>query len=119
MNGSDYVRALTDWVENGRDSRYALSPEEVLERLEPRRGDAAMADASFKLGVYFHENGDRERAATFWDRAQELQPESWNYHRQDWSFRPREEASSNWREKFEALDGEPYYEPLVLKDEHR
>jgi len=116
VNGEAYVSALADWVEHGGESRFALSPTEVVLRVRPRSGDAAAADATFKLGAYFHEQGDLERANALWHQAQELQPESWNYHRQDWSFRSRDEASQNWRQKFEALGDEPYYAPLALED---
>ncbi|MCZ6618701.1 MAG: redoxin domain-containing (seleno)protein, partial [Gammaproteobacteria bacterium] len=42
--------------------------------------------------------------------AQRLNPDSWNYHRQDWSFTP-EEAGANWQKKAQALT-KPYYEPI-------
>ena len=119
VNGADYVAALTDWVEHGPESRHALTPEEVVARLRSPDDDEAMADASFKLGVFLYRDGDTEGATALWDKAQVLRPESWNYHRQDWSFLLKEEASQNWLHKFEALDGKPYYAPLVLEDEAR
>ena len=91
-----------------------MTPEEIAGRLRSPDDGEAMADASFKLAVYLYQNGNPERANALWDQAQKLRPESRNYHRQDWSFLSTEEASQNWLKKFEALDGEPYYAPLVL-----
>jgi hypothetical protein len=44
---------------------------------------------------------------------QTLNPNDWNYHRQDWSFTPRE-AGAKWMEKFQKLE-QPYYPKLELK----
>ncbi len=52
---SIYVAMLDDWVEHGADSRYALPPDEVVQRSQPRgdsRGTAAAAE--FELGQYLH-----------------------------------------------------------------
>ena len=48
-----------------------------------------------------------------WARAQQLNPEDWNYHRQDWSFTPQE-ASKKWLDKFQKLD-QSYYPKLEIK----
>ena len=119
VNGDDYVAALADWVEHGPESRYAMTAEEIVDRLRSPDDAEALAEASFKLGVYLYQDGDPERANVLWDEAQALRPESWNYHRQDWSFLSNDEASQNWRQKFEALEGEPYYVPLALDEDER
>jgi hypothetical protein len=113
--GNDVYRpAIYDWVKNGAQSRYVQDREEVLAQI-PKRGDAEqLADPTFKLGVWFFLAGDRERADRYWDEAQKLNPESWNYHRQDWSFLERDQTMKNWLAKFRALDGKPYYRPLEL-----
>ncbi len=71
------------------------------------------ADASFKLGVWFHENKNDELARKYFEQAQKLNPDDWNYHRQDWSFTP-EEAGKKWLEKFQSTKGE-YYPTLDIK----
>lgn len=43
--------------------------------------------------------------------AQALNPDSWNYHRQDWSFTPAE-AGINWQRKVQTLGDKPYYRPI-------
>ncbi|MDX1384385.1 MAG: hypothetical protein R3190_12110 [Thermoanaerobaculia bacterium] len=112
----DYRPAVYDWVRNGAASRYVQSPEEVLARIPSRTPDEARADPTFKLAVHFYLEGDLERANRYWDEAQTLNPSSWNYHRQDWSFLDPAETGRNWLEKVQALDGKPYYKPLDFPD---
>jgi hypothetical protein len=111
--GTAYLTALRDWVASGDNSKFALSDEEFAKRVKPRSPAEMEADASFKLAVYFHEKGDAERAAKYWAQAQQLNPDDWNYHRQDWSFTP-DQAGKKWMEKFQKLDA-PYYPKLDIK----
>jgi tetratricopeptide (TPR) repeat protein len=111
--GSLYLAALRDWVSNGDKSQYVLSDEEFARRVKPRTPAEMEADASFKLAVYFHGKGDNEKARQYFERAQKLNPDDWNYHRQDWSFTPQE-AGKKWLEKFNQLD-QPYYPKLDIK----
>jgi len=112
MEGSAYVTALRDWVRSGERSQYALSDDEFARRVKPRTAAEMEADASFKLAVWFHDHGNNTLASKYWQRAQELNPNDWNYHRQEWSFTPQE-AGKKWREKFDKLD-QPYYPKLDL-----
>jgi hypothetical protein len=111
--GGVYIAALRDWVRNGERSGYALSDEEFARRVKPRTSAEMEADASFKLAVWFHEQGKADLAAKYWQHAQQLNPGDWNYHRQEWSFTPQE-AGKKWREKFDKLD-QPYYPKLEMK----
>ncbi len=110
--GTAYLTALRDWVAKGDKSAYVLSDEEFARRVKPRSAAEMEADASFKLAVYFFQNGNKELAEKYFARAQQLNPDDWNYHRQDWSFTPSE-AGKKWREKFDKLD-QPYYPKLEL-----
>jgi len=110
--GEPYVAALRDWVQKGDRSSYMLSDEEFARRAKPRSPAEMEADASFKLAVWFHQNGNNELASKYWHHAQELNPDDWNYHRQEWSFTPQEE-NKKWLEKFQKLE-EPYYPKLDL-----
>ena len=112
-DGDAYVAALRDWVAKGAESKFTLSPETVANRMKPRAPEQARAEAEFQLGVYFKSQGDDARAEQHWREAQKLRPESWNYHRQEWSFTPSEHGKK-WMEKFQALGDEPYYDPLEL-----
>jgi hypothetical protein len=111
-----YIVGLRDWVANGEQSRYVMSPEKLKQRLQTAPIALRRADAEFKLGTHFHAQGDADEAAVHWKAAQELNPDSWNYHRQQWSFDSKT-AFGNWFRKFRALDGEPYYAPLDLPEE--
>jgi hypothetical protein len=110
--GRVYTDALRDWVRNGSGSPFALSDEEFVRRIKARSAAEMEADASFKLAVWFHQNGSDVLAAKYWERAQQLNPDDWNYHRQQWSFGP--DAGKKWMEKFQKLD-KPYYSPLDVR----
>lgn len=116
VRGSEYVAALTDWVEKGAESEFAMTPEEVTGKIAPMSDDRAKADVYFKLANHFHFAEKEELANKYWAEAQKLEPDSWNYHRQDWSFTPGE-AGANWMKKFRGLGDEPYYAPLELEKE--
>ena len=91
----DYAPMVVDWAKQGAKSEYAKSnsiPDLAL------TNDQALAEASFKLGVYFHEAGNEPLANRYWEQAEALNPDSWNYHRQDWSFTPGE-AGGHWMKK--------------------
>jgi hypothetical protein len=113
IEGEVYVAALRDWVANGERSAYVLSDDEFARRVKARSAAEMEADASFKLAVFFQQAGDTARAAKYFARAQQLNPDDWNYHRQEWSFTPAE-AGKKWMEKFQKLQ-EPYYPKLQIK----
>jgi hypothetical protein len=115
IEGDEYVAALRDWVVNGERSRYVLSDAEFARRVKPRSAREMEAEASFKLAVWFQEAGKTTAAAKYFKRAQELNPNDWNYHRQEWSFTP-EEAGRKWLEKFQKLET-PYYPKIEMKPE--
>jgi hypothetical protein len=113
--GNDVYRpAIYDWVKNGAQSRYVQDRETALAKIPKRTEAQALAEPTFKLGVWFHLQGDQERANKYWDEAQKLNPDSWNYHRQDWSFLEPSTTMQNWMAKFRALGDKPYYRPLEL-----
>jgi hypothetical protein len=106
---AEYAPMVSDWVRQGDDSAHVLPRGEL--KLASRTADEARAEPMFKLGVYFHQAGDAAKADKYWAEAQQLNPASWNYHRQDWSFTP-EEAGANWMKKYQSLQGKPYYKPI-------
>lgn len=105
----DYAPMVVDWVRNGADSRHLAGA--ATRQLTPKTPDQARAEPAFKLGVYFYAQGDMAKADQYWQLAQALNPDSWNYARQDWSFTP-DEADANWAAKYRTLDGKPYYKPV-------
>jgi hypothetical protein len=111
--GEPYVAALRDWIVNGERSAFALTNAEFARRVKPRSRSEREAEANFKLAVWFKQSGDAARADQYFKRAQALNPDDWNYHRQDWSFTP-EMAGKLWLEKFQKLET-PYYPTLEIK----
>jgi len=84
-NGSEkYIPALRDWVEHGADSRYALSPDELVRRSRPRPPEIARASACFELAQYLHREGHVDDAVPWFREAHRLQPANWTYRRQAW-----------------------------------
>lgn len=114
VDGDAYVAGLRDWVANGPASPYVMSPEQIAARMTPRSREQALADAHFRMAVYLHEKGDDARAERHWTQAQQMRPDSWNFHRQQWSFNPKD-AMKHWMAKFRTLGDQPYYAPLELK----
>ena len=103
----DYAPMVADWVEHGDQSEHVAAPVEIAEKTD----DAAKADTAFRLASFFKATGRDEKADQYWAMAQKLNPDSWNYHRQDWAYTP-EEAGSNWQKKASSLGEKPYYKPI-------
>ncbi len=91
----DYRAAILDWVEHGADSRFALSPDEVVERSQPRSTDHARAAACFELGQHLFHTVGHEAAVPWWRQAHELFPENWTYKRQAWTLVTTEPGQEN------------------------
>ncbi len=112
--GTDvYVPALRDWIAKGADSEYVWTPAEVRSHIIARSPEAERAEPAFKLGVHFHRQGNDQKANQWWEESQRLNPDSWNFHRQDWSFDQRE-ATMKWLQKVRGLGEKPYYRPIEL-----
>ncbi len=81
-----YRSALLDWIEKGPQSAWALSPEDVVARSQPRSGDHARAAAWFALGQHLWPTEGNDAAVPYWREAHRLHPENWTYKRQAWTF---------------------------------
>ncbi len=110
---SDYGPMVLDWVANGETSEY-LTPVGELS-IPPVEDDALKAAPAFRLGVYFQNQGMTEQAEKYWALAQAFNPDSVNFHRQDWAYTP-EEAGENWMKKYGSQTDKPYYRPIVGLD---
>ncbi len=113
IGAHDYRPIVHDWVARGENSESLWSPEEMVERIRRRTPDQARAEPTFKLGVYLCGQGDEALARTYWEQAQALAPDNWNFHRQDWNL-TEGLAGPKLLEKMGALD-EPFYVPLDLR----
>ncbi len=114
-----YIAALRDWVAHGSQSRYALSPDEVVRRSHTRPPEVAEAAASFELGQYLHRAGYADDAIPWFRAAHRLQPDNWTYKRQAWTFvdpgqGPTEFYDGDWLSDVQAIGAENYYPPLDL-----
>jgi hypothetical protein len=105
-----YLGAVRDWVERGPACPYALTPEQVRERLAGLNPDHARAAAYFRLGTFLQQHGRGDAAQAAFAQAKALRPESWNYKRQAWHL---EEVGKSGGPEFwaevKALGNRPYY----------
>ncbi len=85
---ADYEAAIRDWVAKGADSEFALSPEEVIARSQPRDADAAKGQAHFELAAYLEAQGHHDDAVPHYREAHRLMPDNFSYKRQAWSLEP-------------------------------
>jgi hypothetical protein len=114
-----YVAMVRDWVANGAASRYALGPDEVVQRSRARSLDAARAAAEFELGEALHTAGDHAAAIPHWREAHRGDPDNWTYKRNAWNFEDpvrqghTDAYDSSWYEDVKRLGAEHYYPPLV------
>lgn len=87
-----YPEAIRDWAEHGGDSRFALSPDEVIARSQGRTPAESEGAAHFELANHFWRVGDRDAAIPHFNEAHRLQPDNWTYKRQAWSLVGNEQA---------------------------
>jgi hypothetical protein len=124
-----YLAAIRDWAANGASSRYALTPDEVIERSAARPEAHARAAACFELGEHLRRTEGHEAAVPWWREAHRLHPEAWNYKRQAWTLvttpegadapdllqGPNDVYEGNWLDDVIALGGgAAYYPPQDL-----
>jgi hypothetical protein len=119
IDPQSYLEALRHWADKGSGSRFALSPEEVIERSMPRPPEVSQAAASFELGQHLHRNGHVDEAVHWFREAHRLQPDNWTYRRQAWSFLdpfqgPSEQYESDWLTDVRKIGAENYYPPVNL-----
>ncbi|MCX6022630.1 MAG: TlpA disulfide reductase family protein, partial [Chloroflexi bacterium] len=110
-----YLNALRDWVDKGDQSIYALSEQDVQQRMALPTKEDAEAMAIFRLGVYLHHQGYAEEAIGYFKQAQALKPDNWNYKRQAWNLGDMQrDYGTNFQEEVQRSG--PLYAPLDLPD---
>jgi hypothetical protein len=114
-----YVAAVRDWARHGQASRYALDPEEVIARSQPRSRAESEAAAHFELGTRLQRLGHGADAVAHFRAAHRLQPNNWTYKCQAWSFvsaelGPSAEYDTDWATEVERTGVERYYPPLDM-----
>lgn len=117
FGGNDvYAPALIDWVQNGEQSKHVQPAEKVTGKIRSRSADEAKAEAAFRLGNYFRELGQAEKAEHYWAMARRLNPDSVNFFRQDLTLSAEGSAGESFRSfvKDYIEQGKQYYRPLDL-----
>jgi len=111
---------IDDWVEHGEQSKYALSPDEVIRRSEPRTDAEATAAAEFELGQHLHRAGDHAAAIPHWREAHRLYPDNWTYKRQAWNIEDpirqghTDVYEGSWFEDIKKIGAENYYREIIV-----
>lgn len=122
-HAEQYRAAILDWAEHGAASRFALSPDEVVARSQPRGDDEARAAACFELGEHLRRTVGPDAAVPWWREAHRLHPTNWTYKRQAWTLvttpdgatendlmqGPNETYDGNWLDDVIALGGGEAY----------
>jgi hypothetical protein len=123
--GARYRAAIVDWAQRGAASPYALSPDEVVARSQPRPIEHARAAACFELGNHLRLAVGPEAAVPWWREAHRLFPENWTYKRQAWTLvttpdgaeasdliqGPNDVYDGNWLDDVLASGGGDHYYP--------
>lgn len=85
-DADEYRAAILDWVRHGSSSPFALSPDDVVARSQPRSDDEARAAACFELGEYLRRTVGSDAAIPWWREAHRLHPLNLTYKRQAWTL---------------------------------
>ena len=112
----EYVPIVRDWLAKGADSEYVWDREKVRENIFQRTPEAERAQPAFRLGTHYFTAGNDAKAEQYWTMAQELDPTSWNYLRQDLQYEEGGSAGPQWRARREQIEsaGGSYYAPLGI-----
>jgi len=116
-----YREAIVDWANHGADSRFAMSPDEVIAASQPRTADHSRAAACFELGIHAESRGDHAAAIGWWKQAHALFPQNWTYKRQAWTLESTPDGAdsdkaqevqdtygTSWSDEFLATGGANY-----------
>lgn len=117
--GNDvYSPALKDWVEKGSDSEHVQSAETVTGNIRQHSDDQLKADAAFRLGNMFREHGHAEKADHYWRVAQDLNPDSINFIRQNLTLSAEGSAGETFMNLMGeyVAQGKEFYRPLDIEE---
>ena len=112
LDSAPYLNALTDWVEKGEKSIYAMSEAQLREKLTVSDPNIALAAAEFGLGEQLYKSGHLTAAIPHFKEAQRLNPKSWNYKRQAYVFSDaKRDYGRTFMEEVEKAGGSKVYYP--------
>jgi AhpC/TSA family len=117
-NRARYVDALRDWVDNGDESEYALTSEQVQNRAYRPVETEIVAGLHIRIASHLFGQGDAPAAKRHTEAAVELCPEKWNYRRQSMTLDPDTVGALNVSPGFwsamEDLGSGSFYEEISL-----
>jgi len=116
--GNDvYTPALKDWVVKGADSEFVQSAATVTDNIRDHSEGQQKADAAFRLGNLFRTHGQKEKAEHYWGLAQQLNPDSINFIRQNLTLSEEGSAGETFRKVMGEYisTGKDWYRPLDLE----
>jgi hypothetical protein len=110
-----YLDAIRDWVAKGPASEYALDANAVRRRTPRFTADVARAHASFRLGRYLIERGQRDEGLATLEAAVALNPSAWTLWRQmaDLDTVGKAGGPQFWA-RVKALGERHYYAPVDM-----
>jgi len=111
LDAEPYLTALQDWVAKGSQSVYAMSEENLREKLSAGNADFAMAAAEFGLGEYLYKVGRLPEAIAHFKEAQRLNPKDWNYKRQAYALSGEKDYGTTFEEEVKKAGGSKVYYP--------
>jgi hypothetical protein len=114
---NDYVPIVRDWVAKGAASEYVWDRDKVRESIFKRTDEAERAQPAFLLGSYYFTHDNDAKAEQYWTLAQQLDPTSWNYLRQDLQYEDGGSAGPEWQQRRTEIEGAggSYYAPLEIE----
>ncbi len=116
-----FANATKEWVKNGLTNQLKQTKGKLSANTRAKLADDFLADAYFKMGIYYQQQAEEEMAVKYLKIAQDLAPDNWNIHRQTWTFKGTAYATQQWKEKTKAKylkdrENWTYYEPLDLEE---
>lgn len=113
----EYAPIVRDWAIKGADSEYVWDLDKVRENIIQRTPEAEQAQPAFRIGTYYFTRDNDAKAEQYWTLAQQLDPTSWNYLRQDLQYEEGGSAGPQWRERRVEMEaaGGSYYAPLDIE----
>lgn len=91
-----FGNATKDWVNNGLIAEIEQSKEQLNANIRSKKEEDLLADAYFKLGLYYQKQNEKTEAEVYFKNARELAPNNWNIQRQSWTFKSTFHAVKNW-----------------------
>jgi len=112
MDSAPYLNALKDWLEKGSKSEYAMSEDQLKQKLNSQDPNIALGVAEFGLGEQLYKSGHGAEAIPHFKEAQRLNPKSWNYKRQAWALGDaKKDYGTTFKDEVDKIGGSKLYYP--------